>query len=241
MKLRSLLIAFSSSATLLVGCGGGGVSGSPPSVSAAAAKNLPSAPGESAMAAYLQAAHKYAFKATNGGNSYTLHVSRVPNAGTTKFDGSAPAYSTLESVTLDENGLVIAANSSTDYFLLSPYVPLGRVSGSGSPYGVVTSSSPLPATLDVGFSGDLESLTYYHDPTLSTVDGDEGVTYTVKANNPTTLLFCLDSSVTNVTAQGTADDLVDDAEIDCYRVDAAGNSDLLSVTLTVNGRALTFE
>ena len=99
----------------------------------------------------------------------------------------------------------------------------------------------MPATLDVGSSGELESLTYYHDSTLSTVDGDEGVTYTVRANNTTTLLFCLDSSVTNVTAQGTADDLVDDAEVDCYRVDAAGNSDLLSITLTVNGTALTFE
>jgi hypothetical protein len=47
--------------------------------------------------------------------------------------------------------------------------------------------------------------------------------------------------MTNVTAQGTTDDLVDDAESDCYTVDAAGNAALVSVTLAVNGVTLTFE
>jgi hypothetical protein len=193
------------------------------------------------MATYLQASHKYTLKAGNGGNSYTLQVSTVPNPGTTKFNGSAPAYSSVDTVTLEENGASLANHTSTDYFLLNPYVPLGRVSSSGSPYGVVTSSTPLPTTFDVGSSGSLDSMTYYHDSSMSVTDADEAATYSVKANNTTTLLMCLDSTISNLTAQGTADDLVDDGETDCYAVDDAGNATLVSVVLTVNGTTLTFQ
>jgi hypothetical protein len=243
MKPSPLIIACSMCATLAAGCGGGGGNGSSPvaAVSPAAATNLSSAPGAMAMASYRQGAHKYTLKASNAGNSYTLQVSSVPNAGTTKFNGAAPAYSSVDTVTLDENGVMIANTVSTDYFLLNPYVPLGRVSSTGSPYGVVTSSSPLPTTLEVGSSGDMDSLTYYHDSSMSTLDAQEDDAYSVKANNTTTLLLCEDSSITNVTTQGTADDLVDDSESDCYTVDAAGNAALVSVALTVNGVTLKFE
>jgi hypothetical protein len=243
MKPGSLIIVSSMCAALASGCGGGGGNGSSPApaVGSAAVTNLSSAPGDIAWANYLRASHKYTLSASNGGNSYTLQVSRTPNAGTTKFNGSAPAYSSIDNFTLDENGVRLANSASTDYFLLNPYVPLGKVSSSGSPYGVVTSSAPLPTTLDVGSSGDMDSLTYYHDSSMSTLDAHEDVTYSVKANNPTTLLMCLDSSITSVTVQGAADDLVDDAETDCYRVDAAGNSELVSITLMVNGTTLTFE
>ena len=76
---------------------------------------------------------------------------------------------------------------------------------------------------------------------MSTVDADDVLTYAAKTHDSTSLLLCLDSTMTNVTAQGTTDDLVDDAESDCYTVDAAGNAALVSVTLTVNGVTLTFE
>jgi hypothetical protein len=243
MNRGSLIIVSSMCAALAAGCGGGGGNGSspPPAVSPTPATNLSSAPGAMAMATYRQGAHKDTLKASNAGNSYTLQVSNITNAGTTKFNGAAPAYSSVDTVTLDENGVVIANTVSTDYFLLDPYVPLGRVSSTGSPYGVVTGSSPLPMTLDVGSSGDMDSLTYYHDSSMGTLDAQEDDTYSVKANNPTTLLLCEDSSITNVTAQGTADDLVDDSESDCYTVNAAGNAALVSVTLTVNGVTLTFE
>jgi hypothetical protein len=203
--------------------------------------NLTSAPGETALAAYLQETHNYTLKASSGGNSYTLQLSRVPNAGTTSFNGSAPTYSRVDTVTLDENGLRLAQKVSTDYFLLNPYVPLGRVSGSGSPYGIVTSFAPFPTTLEVGSTGDVNSVTYYHDSTKSVLDAHEADTYSVEANDATTLLMCLETTITNVTAQGTADDLVDDAESDCYSVDAAGDTALVSTTMTVNGADLTFQ
>jgi hypothetical protein len=243
MKPHSNIIALSVTVAFLAGCGGGGGGGSggSPSVSPAAATTLPSAPGETAFASYLQASHQYTLKASNGGHSYTLFVSRVPNAGTGKFNGSAPAYSSVDSVTLEDNGAVVSKSSSTDYYLLNPYVPLGKVASTGSPYGIVSSSTPLPMDLQVGASGDVDSLTYYHDPTMSTVDADETETYSVESNDTTTLLLCMDSTITNVTTQGTADDVVDDAESDCYTVDAAGKAALVSIALTVNGTTLRFQ
>ncbi len=241
MKAGSLIIVASMCAALAAGCGGGGGNTASPSMSTLAAANLSSAPGETAMATYRQGAHKYTLKASNAGNSYTLQMSSVPNAGTSKVNGAAPAYSSVDTATLAENGAVIANTVSTDYFLLNPYVPLGRVSSTGSPYGVVTGSVPFPATFNVGSSGSIDSMTYYHDSTMRTLDADEAVTYSVEARDATTLLMCLESTVTNVTAQGTADDLVEDGESDCYREDAAGNASLISVTLTVNGATLTFQ
>jgi hypothetical protein len=93
MKPGSMIIVSSMCAALASGCGGGGGNGSSPTpaVSPAAATNLSSAPGEMAWASYLQASHKYTLKASSGGNTYTLQVSRVPSAGTIKFNGSAPA------------------------------------------------------------------------------------------------------------------------------------------------------
>jgi hypothetical protein len=245
MKPRSDIIALSVSIALLAGCGGGGGggggSGSSPSVSPAAATTLSSAPGETALASYLQSSHQYTLKASNGGHNYTLSVSKAPNAATGKFNGSAPAYSSVDSVTLEDNGAVLSKSSSTDYYLLNPYVPLGRVASTGSPYGIVSSSTPLPMDLQVGVSGEVDSLTYYHDSTMSSVDANETETYSVESNDATSLLLCMDSTITNVTTQGTADDLVDDAESDCYTVDAAGKAALVSITLTVNGTTLTFE
>lgn len=245
MEPRSTIFALSVGVTLLAGCGGGGggggSSGGSPSVSPAAATTLSSAPGETALASYLQASHQYTLKASNGGHSYTLYVSKVPNVGTGRFNGAAPAYSSVDRVTLEDNGAVVSKSSSTDYYLLNPYVPLGKVASTGSPYGIVSSSTPLPMELQVGVSGDVDSLTYYHDSTMSTVDADETETYSVGANNTTTLLLCMDSTITNVTTQGTTDDVVDDAESDCYTVDAAGKAALVSITLTVNGTTLAFQ
>jgi hypothetical protein len=232
MKHRSLIILLA----LLSGCGGGGYGGS----SGGGGMNLSSAPGETALVAYQQASHQNTLNASSSGNSFSLQVSSVPNSGTTTFNGSSPAYSTTDTVTLSENGTLIATNISTSYFLLNPFVPLGKVSSTGTPYAVVASSSPLPTTLTVGGSGAVDTLTYYHDSTKSTIDADETVTYSVMANNSTTLIVCLNSTISGVTTQGMADGLANDSESDCYTVDAAGNVALTSITVMVNGTTLTF-
>jgi hypothetical protein len=218
------------------GGGGGGGGGTPPPM------NLSSAPGEAALVGYLQSSHQATLNASdNSGNTYTIQLSRVPNAGTTTFNGSAPAYSTVDTLTLDKNGVLVGNSISTGYYLLNPYVPLGSASSTGSPFGIVTSFTPFPTTLNVGSSGPVDDVTYYHDSTQTALDADEVGTYSVTANNSATLNLCLNFVVSNVSALGTNDGLADDTESDCYTVDASGNVTLDTITLSVNGVTLNFQ
>ena len=142
---------------------------------------------------------------------------------------------------MSKNGVVAATNISTGYYLLNPYVPLGTTDSTGTPYELVTSSTPLPATLNVGNSGPIDDTTIYHDSTMATVDADSVGTYSVEPNNSTTLLMYPNFVTSNVTAQGTADGLADNTETDCYSVDASGNRALFSISITVNGVTLRFQ
>jgi hypothetical protein len=224
-------------ATVFLGsCGGGGYGSSmmpPPPM------DLSSAPGETALVSYLQTSHQYMLNEQPSG-MYTLQFSSVPNAGTTMFNGMGPAYSVVETVTVDSNGMPVGGGTTTLYFLANPYVPLGAASTAGTPYGVVSATTPVPAMLNVGASGPVDTETLYHDASMTTMDATVTVTYTVTANDSTTLLFCLDSSTSDVTAQGMADGLQAASESDCYTVDAAGNAALDSITVTVNGMPLKF-
>ena len=174
-------------------------------------------------------------------NTDTLQLDQVANAGTTIFNGSGPAYSSTATVTLSQNGTVVASAVDTSYFLLNPIMPLGKVNSTGSPYAIVTSSTPIPMTLTVGASGSFDNFTYYHDSTKSVIDAMEASTYTVSANDSMSLQYCVKSVISGTTAQGTADGMGDSSENDCYDVTAAGVATLVSVAVTVNGSTLTFK
>jgi hypothetical protein len=223
-----------SAATVLAmisACGGGGGSSAP---------NLSSAPGESAISAYVQANHQSSLNATDGvGNTYNLQISSVPNSGTTTFNGQT-ANSTVDTGNFSHNGLLQSNDITTEYYTLNPYTPLGSVSNTGTPYEIVTSFSALPATVTVGATGAFASSIFYHDSTQAVIDANSTETFSVKANNSKTLLVCLNFVISNVTAQGTADGLVNSTESDCYTVDAAGNANLSTIAVTVNGTTLNF-
>jgi hypothetical protein len=239
MKADSWGAAYCVFGILLTGCGGSG--GGDGRATPAGTANLTSVPGETALVHYLQTSHQNTFNASNGGNAYSLLSTSVPIAGTTTFNGSAPAYIRVATVAISSDGTLVANNIWIDYFLLNPYVPLGEVSSTGSPYGVVTSSSPVPATLAVGDSGAVYALTFFHDATMRVIDANTTVAYSVKANDSATLLLCLNSVVADVTGQGTADGLADGSASDCYTVDSAGNATLVSITRSVNDVTLTFQ
>jgi hypothetical protein len=228
------ILVLGAAALLLVGCGGGGGGSSTPPP-----PNLSSAPGEAAMNAFLQANHQGTLNATNGANTFSAQYSFKPNPGTTTFNG-VTANSAVRTVTLYENGVLLANSVSTGYFELSPYVPLGQTFSSGSPYAVVTAFTELPGTLTVGGSGAFESDVYYHDSTMGVIDANETDTYSVSANNSTTLFLCIQSVISGVTASGTSDGLADDTETDCYTIDSAGNTNLATIAITVNGVTLNF-
>src|SRR5947199_9957722 len=170
MKRYALPTAIGLTMAALPGCGGGGYT----AAGSGGGMNLASAPGEAALAAYVQANHSATLHATDSaGNSWTLQYATTASANTTTFNGTVNAHSTVDTVTLDKNGAQVGTNTSTSYFLLNPYVPLGKVSSGGTPYGVVASSSPLPTTITVGGSGAFDTLTYYHDSTQAVMDADE--------------------------------------------------------------------
>ena len=170
---------------------------------------------------------------------YGLHP--VRKSGSRTFNGIGPAYGEILTITLKKNGVLDSISNMVAYYLLDPVVPLGKSSYYGStPWGIVTSSFPLPAMVTVGNTGDFYILTYYHDLTMSTVDAFETSTYSIAANNSTTLLFCLNSTISDVTAQGSLDGLANGTESDCYTIDAAGTVELASIAMTINGVRLNF-
>ena len=237
MERVGLIAMFTLSVAVLTGCGGGGGYGG---YGGGGGGNLMSAPGEATINAYFQASHSATLNASSGANNFQLQISRVPGA-TTTFEGTANAHTLVTTLNLLNNGVLVVNAITTGYFLVNPYVPLGSTSSTGTPYGVVTSSYPLPANFTVGGSGPVLNLTSYHDSTKAIVDISETGTYSITANNYTTLFACLDATLSNVTAQGTADGLVNATESDCYTVDAAGNAALVSITLSVNGTVLKFQ
>lgn len=233
--MKRIALIFSLLTVSACGGGGGGTGGT------IAPANLSSAPGEATLVAYLQASHQTTLSATDtSGNSYTVQLNSASNAGTTTFNGSAPAYSTVDTIAFQKNGALVESGTSTSFYLLNPYVPLGETYSTGSPFALVSAYSPFPTTLNVGDAGSVATLTYYHDSTMAAVDASEEDTYTVEANNTATLLMCLNSVISNVTAQGGQDGLADSSESDCYSVDAAGNAVLVSIAVTVNGVTLNF-
>jgi len=176
-----------------------------------------------------------------GMSDYNLQVHNVPNAAATTFNGAAPAYSTMVTLLPTKNGQPLSGSTFISYYLLNPYVPLGRVAFGGSPYAVVISSTQLANMVTVGDSGAVDSLTYYHDSTMATTDANETVTYSVMANDSTTVLLCLNSTISDVTAQGTTDGMVNGTTSDCYTVDSAANATLASHTMMLDGMMITFD
>ena len=221
---------------VLSACGSGGDS------STMVVANLASAPGDAAMAAYFQAAHQVMLNAKDSmNNNYTFQLDQVPGSSTTTFNGMANVYSLTDTVTLSQNGTVVGNSVDTSYALLNPVMPLGKVNSTGTPFAVVTSSTPIPGTLTAGSTGSFDNQTYYHDSTQMVIDALESSTFTVMASSPTYLLYCIQSVISGTTAQGTADGMGDSAETDCYAVTAAGVATVKSVSITVTGGTLKFE
>ncbi|MGH8232184.1 MAG: hypothetical protein ACRESY_10205 [Steroidobacteraceae bacterium] len=224
-------------ATLLAACGGGSGGSYAPQPQ----PNLMSAPGEQSYSTFLQTNSSGTLSATNGADTYSIQYTFTASTNTTTFNGSAPAYSTTSALVIGKDNQEVATGTATTYYLLNHYVPLGQVEQNGTPYAVVTSSTPLPTTFTVGDSGSVYNQTYYHDSTMTVLDASESLTYAVQVNNSSTIMFCTTSQISGVTAQGTMDGLADGAETDCYTIDASGNMTFVSVSVEVGGVNLLFQ
>jgi hypothetical protein len=170
--------------------------------------------------------------ASANGNSYRLTYSLTANSGTTMFDGQM-ANSASIVLTVLENGTTVATENATAYYLTSPYTPLGLAGTvNGTAFEIIFSSiDPYPATFTVGDSGPLASGTFYAAGT-NTALGSLTITYSVEANNSSTLLLKVSSSAT--LAGNPLPDVI------AYAVDASGHTTLSSVEVTLNGMTLMF-
>jgi len=226
---------------LFVSCGGGG---GHHGGGGGGGADLNSAPGEAALAAWLQASQSYNVMDSTG--TYSLAASFTPNAGTTTFNGQANASSRVVTITITENGNPFYSTTYTDYYLLNPnWTPLGAVwSPNGIPYLLVISGSfqEIPATINVGDAGAVFDATYYHNSSQGASEASLSVTYAVTAHNANNLNFCLTYTVSNVTASGAADGIVPGYQMYCFHVDGSGNANLNSWTLydANTGQTLTF-
>lgn len=221
-------------AALLAACGDGGGGSSSPA-------DLASAPVASAINAYSQSNHSASLSGTtSSGTALTLDYSYTPNSGTVTFNGVA-ADSAVTTLTVLSGSSVVATATQTSYFTLNPYVPIGAVSSTGTPYYVVTASTALPSTVSVGQSGTLDTVSIYHDSTMTILDGNETQTWTASANDATTLLLCIDSAISGITSEGAADGLESASGSVCYTIDASGNATLVSATVTASGQSIAFQ
>jgi hypothetical protein len=170
--------------------------------------------------------------ASANGNSYSLTYSLTANSGANMFDGQM-ANSGSIALTVLENGTTAGTENATAYYLTSPYTPLGLAGTvKGTAFEIIfTSIDPLPATLTVGDSGPLASGTFY-SPGTNTALGSLTITYSVEANNSSTLLLKVSSSAT--LAANPLPDVI------AYAVDASGHTTLSSVQATLNGVTLIF-
>ncbi len=212
------------SALIIAGCGSvGSGSNSPPPQ-----QNLQSAPAPSEP---LTLSSTTLTATDNSGNNYSVTYSETPG-GMAMFNGQNANTSEI-ALTVSKNGVVIATEDSTAYYLMAPYSPLG-VSGTTSGVAwtaVITSYTPLPSMLTVGASGPLSSATYY-DSMMNNI-GSLTETYTVSANSPTALFL-------NIDAAGTING-VQETETLTYSIGSDGALlALVQAQITVNGTTLTF-
>lgn len=211
-------------AVLLASCGGGGNASNPASQQKLQSARMPSQP--------MDIPSTMLSGTDSSGNLYTVTYSST-SGGMAMFGGQN-ASSSLISLTVAENGTVIATEDSTAYYLTNPYSPLGL---SGMSNGVawtagITGSSLVPTMLTVGDSGTLYSFTYMDG--MGTTIGSLTETYTVTADSPTAVFF-------NVDAAGTING-VQETETLTYAVAQDGTvQGLVQAQITVNGTTLTFK
>jgi hypothetical protein len=207
---------------IIAGCGGGGSNSPTPQ------QNLQSARAPSQP---MTIASTTLTATDSSGNTWTATYSETPG-GVAMFNGQNATISAI-SLTVSENGAVVATEDSTAYYLTSPYSPLG-LSGttSGTAWtAVVNSFTPLPSTLTVGASGPLGSFTYY-DGMMNNI-GSLTETYTVTAGSPSALFL-------NIDAAGMING-VQETETLTYSIASDGTlSALTQVVITVNATTYTF-
>lgn len=217
-------------ALALAGCGGGSSGASSDSTG----PTLQSAPVSQAFSIENGQQHSTTLTAQYEGHTYTVQIGYVPSGAAT-FNGMA-AESGQQTTTVSADGAVANTDISTVYFNNSDpdaFEIFGSQDANGTQYEVFASPGLIPSTVNVGDNGPIGSATIYHDSNMQVQDAQVTETYSVQANDASTLLFCQNAQIQNVTTQGQSDGLSAASGSECYAIGTSGAAALVSATVFI--------
>lgn len=219
MKYTTLLTVALSTA-FLTACGGGGGGEAP--AAAAPVPSTVSFPLQSAFRALVASGYSKPFT-ISGTCAGTGNVTYAPATTAVTFEGVS-GFSAAATYTYNYTNCTPASSASTktNYFDTN-YIPRGY--STGSSYGVYLTPLTIPATVTVGGTGVLGSLTEYTNSTKSTLSGRMDVSYVVEADTATTAIVNVIVKSYNVSGTLTS------TEQDRYRITTSGTMTLTSFDL----------
>jgi hypothetical protein len=208
-------------AVAISGCGGGG------------SAPLQSYPLRSALDALTRSGSSFtltatgpgataATKAADGDCSGTLVEKDDPAVASTAFDGSQ-GFSAAVSATLTFSncGLATVTATETDFFD-STLLPVGAIVDGVNYYGVYLTPPVIPATVQMGATGEIGTLTFYTDSTKATRVGYAKRSFAIETDG-------LQSVIANSISKAFDDkDTPTSVSQVRYRIDTAGKLTVVS-------------
>jgi len=171
------------------------------------------------------------------GNGYFKTIEFIPG----QEKNNPLIYATLlktysQTNTVKKNGVIAATRIFEDFYSTPPFYLFGNLNNmhGSSNYMKVATHFPLPTTGRVGLSGVLYNGKNYTNS--STLPGDTWrATWSLEADSATTAWLCLSTEITpaNDPAGSTA-------EIDCFRINQAGDISGFKADVIENGIALSY-
>ncbi len=219
---KSLASAIATAA-LLAGCGGGGggggdtSGGSPP---VASTSSFPLATGYQALVDG-GANNNFSLSGSCGGTANITTAAAVP--ATPPFEG-VTGFSASQVSTVSYSGCLPATGTTTGVtYYNANRVPIG-LSIAGGEYSRFASPPPdLPASVKVGDTAVVATLTTYADSSKTTVTGKRVISYLIEADTDTTAIANLSTRSYN-----TSDQLLVTQQ-SRYRMASSGTLTLLSI------------
>lgn len=223
MNSKLGLLAASTIALMLTGCGGGGSS---------AAAAPPAGPVASTLSFNLfsgyqtQAANGWTKTFTISGTcTGTIGITKSPANVATTFEAQSALAST-ETITTSFSNCTPAssATTATDYYNSSNYYPLG-FNSVGVNYGVYLTAPTIPSSVTVGSTAAVGTETLYTDSTKTVPNGRVDASYVIEADTATT-------AIANLIAKGyNSSNVLQFTEQDRYRMSSTGVLTPLSIDI----------
>jgi|GEM_PF-875421 len=185
-KIRSLFVTMIFSA--IAACGGGGGGGGGGSVTA-----NPSITIARAYANLIQNGYQVNLAVTGTASEHAVSGSATQTSSpavAATFEGHNGLANTITvtgTITIENNVLPLTGHFTN--YSTSNYLPLGNIDNDDGTYTVVTSSSPLPTSGQVGDTGTLSHSTSYQDQTKTVILNTAVTTYAIEPNDANSAIF----------------------------------------------------